>query len=368
MNEVKIRALKAFAAALIQQEKAQIIVPAQQPSPGFWFGGGNMAADREGNLYITGRYRNFGDSRSGTGMGERGLELALFRSVDGGARFDKVRSFSKKELAVGGREVLSIEGSALRITEEGVELYVSTEKTGRPFPAGLEHFQKPGTGSWTIEVMKAESVEALGSGGCETILENSDPRWFNMKDPFLHVQRNGDLLLGYCTHPYNWSSSNTGYVVRTKGASSFTPQNNSFFPRGFCWDVGITRGTAILPVPKTGLFREDDLNLLFYDGGEAMRYYEPHASAVSRPRGYSCEELGGLAFLTGDTMESVSRISIALPLFVSPHGKTGCSRYVDVLDTEEGWFSTWQQSQKDGSQPLVMHFLSRKEGEAILRG
>ncbi len=366
MNESKIHSLKAFAAAVINQEEARIIIPAQKPSPGFWFGGGNMVADGKGSLYVTGRYRNFGDSRSGIGMGERGLELALFRSDDRGTSFSKIKTFSKKDLGIGDREVLSIEGTALSITEDGAELYISTEKTGRPLPEGLENFLKPGTGSWTIEVMKADSVEALGSATYETILENDDPRWFNMKDPFVYKKRNGDLVLGYCTHPCTWSSSNSGYVIRKKGERDFSPQNNTFFPRGFCWDVGITRSTAILRVPETGLFRDDDLSLLFYDGGEAMRYYEPHEKAVSRPRGYSCEELGGLAFITGDSLERPRRLSIALPQFISPFGKTGCSRYVDVLETEEGWYATWQQSQRDGSQPLVMHFLPREKGETIL--
>ena len=49
---------------------------------GFWFGGGNMVQDHDGTLWLVGRYRNHGDSRTGLGAGERGLELALFRSDD----------------------------------------------------------------------------------------------------------------------------------------------------------------------------------------------------------------------------------------------------------------------------------------------
>ena len=48
------------------------------------------------------------------------------------------------------------------------------------------------------------------------------------------------------------------------------------------------------------------------------------------------------------------RLSTLAPAFVSPHG-TGCSRYVDVLFTEEYAYATWQQSQDDLSQPLVMN-------------
>ena len=365
MDKIKKEKLIAFAKRLVDQEKAKIIVPAQENSSGFWFGGGNMVQDRVGNLYVTGRYRNFGDSRTGTGKGLRGLELAIFRSSDKGKTFHKVKSFSKQDLKIQDWEVLSIEGTALNMTDKGVELYISTEKLNRPFPEGLEQFHKPGTGSWTIELMKAETVEKLGEGSYKTILESRDPRWFNMKDPFLYHRENGDMILGYCTHPFNWSSSNTGYVMRKKGMDGFTEQENSFFPRGFCWDVGITRGTALVPVPKTGLFKGSRSSLFFYDGGEAMRSYEAHSNAVNRPRGYSCEEIGGVAVIEDSVMESVERLSAELPLFISPRG-TGCSRYVDVLVTEDGYYVTWQQSQENFSQPLVMNFVSHEEAEEVL--
>ena len=60
-------------------------------------------------------------------------------------------SFSKPELNVGDRSVLSIEGSALLFNEQGVELFVSSEKAGIDYPAEFRSFLKPGTGVWTIE-------------------------------------------------------------------------------------------------------------------------------------------------------------------------------------------------------------------------
>ncbi len=365
MTDAKKQKLLDFAKALVDQEKAKIIVPAQEASSGFWYGGGNMAADSAGNLYVTGRYRNYGDSRTGTGAGIRGLELAIFKSEDKGESWTKVKSFSKKDLNIGDWEVLSIEGTALNFTDDGVELFISTEKLHRPFVDGMESFHKPGTGSWTIELMKAENVEKLSTDNYKTIMESRDPRWFNVKDPFLYNNKEGDLILGYCTHPFNWSSSNTGYSVRKKGSSSFGEQNNHFFPRGFCWDVGITRGTAIMRVPSLGVFSGDDAGLIFYDGGEAMRSYEQHANAVVRPRGSSCEELGGVALIEDEKMENPEKLTTELPAFVSPWG-SGCSRYVDVLETTDGFYTTWQQSQKDSSQPLVMTFLPIIEAEKLL--
>jgi hypothetical protein len=83
------------------------------------------------------------------------------------------------------------------------------------------------------------------------------------------------------------------------------------------------------------------------------------------PPGYSCEELGGAALLVdGDPLQS-RRLSRLAPLFVSPWG-TGASRYVDVLATEEGFYATWEQSQDDGSQLLVMNFVSRKVAARLL--
>ncbi len=87
---------------------------------------------------------------------------------------------------------------------------------------------------------------------------------------------------------------------------------------------------------------------------------------VKRPRGYSCEEIGGLAFSTETGFPEIERLSINLPLFVSPHG-TGSSRYVKTLIAEEGIYAVWQQSQDDFSQPLVLNFLSNSEIEKILQ-
>jgi hypothetical protein len=107
--------------------------------------------------------------------------------------------------------------------------------------------------------------------------------------------------------------------------------------------------------------------LLFYDGGECVRNHEEHQQAVRRARGYSCEEVGGAAYVVDGDLSRITRLSKHQPLFISPHG-TGCSRYVDVLATDEGYYATWQQSQSDGSQPLVMNFLPRAAAEEILQG
>ncbi len=338
--------------ALIDQNQAKIIIPAQQNSTGFWFGGGNMIQGAGGELYVTGRYRNFGDSRTGVGVGERGLELAIFKSNDQGATFNKVVSWSKADLNLPDASVVSIEGSALRWTPNGVELYVSTEKDGVGYPEGFENYLKPGTGVWTIDRLQAPSIEALKGATIKPFLQSFDPNYLHVKDPFVYQTVADEATVLFCSHPFSWSSSNTGFVSSRLNDDAVY----EFFPRGPSWDVAMTRGTCVLDVPLVGAFETIDATLMFYDGGECVRDLDAHKNAVSRPRGYSCEELGGLGYFLDGEISQIERLSKYEPLFVSPHG-TGCSRYVDALVTEEGLYATWQQSQPDLSQPLVMNFL-----------
>lgn len=356
-----------FAQALVDQEKARIVVAPKANAEGYWFGGGNLVEAPNGDLYLVGRYRNAGDSRLGLGAGERGLELAIFHSTDKGGSFNQLLSFAKSDLNVGDRTVLSIEGSALHFTEQGIELFVSTEKENIGYPAGLAEYLKPNTGVWTIEQLQAATIEALQNAEPQTILRCDDPRWLHVKDPFVYPRPDGDLLVGFCTHPFSWSSSNSGYALRRQGNTDFETPVFDFFPRGFTWDVAMTRATAWLPVPQVGPFADlEPQTLLFYDGGESLRNLDEHKAAVTRPRGYSCEEIGGLAVAAGDGVHGLERLSITHPLFVSPTG-LGTSRYVDVLITDDGYYTTWQQSQPDRSQPLVMNFLSHADAAAILQ-
>lgn len=354
-----------LAKTLIDQDKARVIVEPNEREAGFWFGGGNMIEAADGSLYLVGRYRNAGDSRTGVAAGERGLELAIFKSADNGESWEKAVSFSKADLKAGDREVLSIEGAALHRNDEGVELFVSTEKDRLGYPPGFENYLKPGTGVWTVERLAAESIEQLKASFLETVLQCSDPACVHVKDPFVHEIPGGDLHLLFCTHPFCWTSSNTGYVTRMHGNAEFTPPNYQFFPRGATWDVAMTRGTCILDVPQVGAFSRQNVKLMFYDGGECVRNLDEHSAAVKRPRGYSCEEVGGLGYFMNEALEYIQRLSRYEPMFVSPQG-TGCSRYVDVLTTADGMYATWQQSQADLSQPLVMNFVSTSRIAEIL--
>ena len=174
--------------------------------------------------------------------GRKGLELAIFRSVDEGKSFDKVIALQKSELNIGQREVLSIEGAAIRFTAKGVEVFVSTEKSGIGYPAQIDSYLKPGTGVWTIDLLQADSIDDLANASPVTILETDDPQFIHIKDPFF-ADLNGRDHLMFCSHPYCWTSSNTGLVPLVK--VGLNTKNNLIFPRDLP-GMSMTRGTAVL--------------------------------------------------------------------------------------------------------------------------
>jgi len=339
---------------LIDQRAARVLVAPYDNAPGYWFGGGNMARGPGGTLWLVGRYRNAGDSTTGLEAGARGLELALFASEDGGDSFAKTKSWTKAELSCGGAKVLSIEGSALHFTEGGdCELYLSSEKEAA-YPEDVAQFQKPGTGIWSIDVITSSAEEDLDAGAIRPVLSHpADPCYLHLKDPVVFDGARGATILVFCSHPFLWSSSNSGYAARPRGEAAFDVVSWEMVSRGPAWDVAGTRVTCRMPVPRVGAFRDrPPVSVYFYDGLECVRQLDAHSRAVARPRGYSCEELGGACYGADDSFPSMTRLSRQLPLFVSPYG-TGCSRYVDVLVDEDGLLATWQQGREDGSQPLV---------------
>ena len=255
--------------------------------------------------------------------------------------------------------------SSLLLMETGVRLFVSTEKTGKPYPSTCSEFQKPGTGIWTIDLLKADTPEGLKTSPVETVLESDEQSHLHVKDPFVFPLAERSILL-FANHPFSWASANTGYALFDTDDDALGVRSFDFLPRGPSWDVAITRVTSVLKVPRVGFFRElPALLLYFYDGGESLRRYDEHPEAVKRPRGYSCEELGGLAFGTEAGFPHLQRLSDHLPYFVSPWG-SGSSRYTKILAADGGLYAIWQQSQEDLSQPLVMNFLPGDEVEQIL--
>jgi hypothetical protein len=368
MSEI-VGAVRALLRALIDQKAAHVIVRPHSDALGFWFGGGNLVEDEAGTLWLSGRYRDYGDSRTGVGAGTRGLECAVMRSSDGGETFERVASWSKADLSREGREVLSIEGTALHRTVDGRwELYVSSEKR-IGYPAPLRDYQKPGTGVWSIDRMAGGAPDALDVATLAPVLENRTlPGYLHVKDPVTFDLVDGRTAMIFCSHPFSWSSSNTGLAVRDSPEGGFSVASWEMVSRGPAWDVAATRITDRMLVPQLGVLAgEKRVAAYFYDGAECLRAHEENPLAHHRPRGYSCEELGGAFWGDSGLDASLSRLSRLEPMFVSPWG-TGCSRYVHTLVTEWGILATWQQGQPDGSQPLVAHLLEMDEVARILEG
>lgn len=365
LDRIQHHALIGLVRALVDQERARIIVPPMEAGEGFWFGGGNIVDDGDA-IWVSGRYRNRGDSRTGLAAGTRGVECTFFRSTDRGETFTRVVGWSKADLSRDA-EVLSIEGSALhRLPDGGWELFVSTEKD-LPYPEPFRSYQKPGTGVWSIDRLTGPALDGIDATTIRPVLAGVDPAHLHVKDPAVHDGPEGTDLL-FCSHPMSWASSNTGLAVRSRPEDGFVVRSWDLLPRGNIWDVAVTRVTNCLPVPRVGrLALAAPIVVMFYDGAESLRRLDEHPSANRRPRGYSCEELGGAAWAPADDLLAAQRLSLTEPLFISPHG-TGSSRYVHTLTTEHGIYATWQQSQPDGSQPLVMNFLPADEVVALLAG
>jgi len=347
---------------LIDQEKCRIIVEPYERNKGFWFGGGKIRKSKDGRIVLTGRYRNAGDSRYGVSKGERGLELAIFISEDEGKTFKKIKSWNKKDLSFDGKEVLSIEGSSIYFGDK-VKLYVSSEKKVN-YPEGFEKYQKEGTGVWSIDVFSSNSIETLNPENIREFLSSKDPENLHIKDPVIFEMNHQEYMI-YCQHPFCWSCSYTGAgkVVENR----FEIISSDILPKGYTWDVAVARVTERLPVPKVGVFKNlPDISLYFYDGAECIREHPQSEKGVKRPRGYSCEEIGGLAYGFDDEFPVIYRLSRYFPLFYSPEG-TGCSRYVSAFFDEEKIYVTWQRSFSDFSQPLVMNIVDIEEIEGVLK-
>ena len=356
---------------LLDQRNSRILVPPLGETTGFWFGGGNLVQQKNGKILVSGRYRNHGDARTGTGVGARGLEFGIFQADSCDSEFKKIFSLSKNDLSH-KHEVISIEGGCLlpsMLDENKFELFVSTEKN-IPYPKKLINFQKPGTGVWSIDLLCGSvGIDSLNKEKIRTIHQSEDPQSLHVKDPVAFRMNESRTELVFCHHSFSWSSSNTGLCIRneSQGEKCFSQVDNNVLSRENSWDVACTRVTERLPVPRIGCFQDlPDLSLYFYDGAECLRPLEENARASTRPRGYSCEELGGLAWGWDNEFPKMEKLSIDFPLFISPHG-SGCSRYTSALSMQDGSImATWQQGQSKGSQPLVSNLLSANEVKRIL--
>ncbi len=356
--ELEERLLK-FARSLVDDDAAVVLVEPTRNEPGFWFGSGGVARGADGAYYISGRYRDRGDSRTGLAAGRRGWKLAIKRSRNPLGPYEDVWTAEKNDLGTERGEVVSIEGTALLRREDGtVELYISSEKA-RPYPDAVKDAQKPNTGIWDIDLVAASDFDQFDPDCIRPLLWSDDPETLHIKDPDVTVGRDGETLLMFCHHGFNWSSSSTGLMRRRNDAWG-APEFN-IMPHGLTWDVAVTRATSRLPIPPVGAFAsQPPVSLYFYDGAECVR---EHPS--SKPKGYSCEELGGAAYALDAKRPVFVRLSRLEPLFVSRRG-TGCHRYVKTYIDSDGVMAMWQMSNEQAAQPLYGRYLPMAKVAEIL--
>ncbi|MEC9124148.1 MAG: exo-alpha-sialidase, partial [Verrucomicrobiota bacterium] len=230
-------------------------------------------------------------------------------------------------------------------------------------------FQKAGTGVWSIDRLSFEEADPafLSSATLSPVLSSSEGGTLHLKDPVVFHSAEGSTQLLYCSHPFSWASSNTGLATRSPRGGSFVIQTSNVLSRGPSWDVACVRVTERLALPKVVALADlPSVSLYFYDGAECLRPLEENPNASTRPRGYSCEELGGLAWGFDDEFPKIRRISTDFPCFLSPHA-SGCSRYVSSIFLGDGsLIAAWQQASPDGAQPLVGNSLSAMEVARIL--
>ena len=244
---------------------------------------GNIIEPEPGRYLLCGRYRNHGDSRTGTGAGARRLEFAIFEGTTPTGPFTKIRSFTKQDLSRPEAPVVSIEGGKLFVGSSGVEMIISTEK-GIACPEALGSFQKPGTGVWSIDRIGAASIEALDSATMTEVQSSGEGATLHVKDPVVFDSPASGTALMFVRTRSAGRVPTPAWPSAVRGASSccrHTP----------CWNAE-QRGT--LPVrasPIAWLCHRwallaglPPLSLYFYDGAECLRSLDENAKAVSRPR------------------------------------------------------------------------------------
>ncbi|MGB9677836.1 MAG: exo-alpha-sialidase, partial [Candidatus Ratteibacteria bacterium] len=234
----------------------------------------------------------------------------------------------------------------------------------RNYPEGFEIYQKEGTGVWEIDVLEGKNLEDINPENIRNVLISENPENLHVKDPVVFDLSNKVYMI-FCQHSFCWSCSYSGLAV--KQSNEFKIISNDILPKGYSWDIAVRRITERLPVPKIGIFKDlPDISLYFYDGAECLREHQQSEKGVKRPRGYSCEEIGGLAYGFDSYFPEIYRLSLYFPLFVSPYG-TGCNRYVSAFWDGEKIYAIWQRSISDFSQPLFINIVDVEEIERILK-
>jgi len=366
LPEAICKRLVALAKELALPRASKLLIAPMKDEAGYGFGAGNcIRYPRDGSLLLIGRYQNGEKRKAGKHPDAGGEALSIFRSTNQGRSFERVahwpvEDFSKKHA------VLSIGGSALRLTQRGIQVLVSTE-LDVPVPKAIKSPGKLPRGIWRIQAFEAAEFGKLDpSRKLNPMVLETDPAHLHIKDPSVSSGFNeGQDILFYSTQPFSKSSSNSGYAwLLSHGVEH---QSNGFFQRGPVWDVAETSISCRLPVPRVGPFANlPPISLYFYNGAERVHHDPASTSHPYPPWGYAGEQQGGIAYGFDRDFPSITRLTKLAPLFSTSKG-TGACRHIRVLAEQDGsLFATWQQSSNHGAQALHAHRLTASKVAKIL--
>jgi hypothetical protein len=285
---------------------SEVVLAPEDPRPGAWVGGPS-AQLLDGTWWLAYRLRR--------PVGEgRGYANVVARSDDG-VRFDPVVILDKDRF---GAE--SLERPALVHTPEGRwRLYVSCAT--------------PGTKHWRVDLLEADSVEALQDAVPLTVLPGS--RTEAVKDPVVrHDGRQWHLWAS--VHPLDDPQATDR--MTTEHATSVD---------GVDWTW---RGTALAGTPGTWDARGVRFATVTLSGPVSWALYDGRATAAE-----NWEERTGFAVSDGNGGFTAGSDG---PLLQSPHPGRGL-RYVDVVplpDRTARWF--YEATRADGAHELRTVLLS----------
>jgi hypothetical protein len=279
---------------------AEVVIAPEDPRPGSWAGGPSaQLVDR--TWWLAYRLRR--------PLGEgRGIANVIARSDDG-VRFTPVVGIGKE-----GFGAESLERPALVHTPDGRwRLYVSCAT--------------PGTKHWRVDLLEADSVEALGTATPRTVLPGDHTA--AVKDPV--VRHDG-------TQWHLWASVHP--LEDPDGTDRMTTEHATS-PDGVQWTW---QGTALAGRPGSWDARGVRFATVVLDGDRSWALYDGRATAAE-----NWEERTGLAVRDGDG----GFVAVGdAPLLESPHAPSGL-RYADVVAVPHGgarWF--YEATRPDGAHEL----------------
>lgn len=309
------------------QEGTTVIEPLQS-GRGWWAGACSVLFDEEAQrFYLYYRIRKPRELGRGTHC-----RIAV---SDDGIRFNTIWEATKEQF-----DSPSIEKASLVKTPDGKwRLYIS-------FVSGDDN-------KWRIELMEAESPDALDPSKRVKVLAPDDVNVEGVKDPYV-------FFIGGCTYML------MSYAPRPP---KMTPElEQRMHETGDVYNTGLTKSSSALAISSDGVhfmwigdvFSPRDegwdayasrLSSLLYQPPVFIAFYDGSATVAE-----NYEEKTGIAF-TFD-LRHYERVTTDGPILTSPHASHSL-RYLDAVDMGDEVFYYYEYAREDGSHELRMNRVQR---------